>query len=67
MYELLYIDKEFLTKALTPYPLIWKALVDKSARNFTEYCKSIKNMEKSNLKIIDTLKRDTNDEAQTIE
>lgn len=65
--ELLYIDREFLTRSLTPYPKIWNALVDKSAHNYAQYVKSIKNMEKSNLKIIDTLKRDTNDDANTIE
>ena len=65
--ELFYIDREFLSKMLSQYPIIWNQIQEKSSFNYTDYVKSIKNMEKSNLKIIDTLKRETNDENTTQE
>ena len=38
-------------------------MIEKSCYNYNQYVRAIKNMEKSNLKIIDTLKKDTNDEV----
>jgi len=46
---------------------IWEQIQDKSSVNYSEYCRSIKNMEKSNLKIIDTMRRETNEENTTQE
>jgi len=60
--ELYYIEKEFLSKMLMQNQTIWDQIQDKSSVNYSEYCRSIKNMEKSNLKIIDTMRRETNEE-----
>lgn len=57
--ELLEIDRELFEEIFRKYDLIWKQVLEKSAQNYAAFIVQIKRMEKSNLKIIDTFKRET--------
>lgn len=67
--EMFRIERDVFVKMLMQHSVSWNNLIDKSSQNYKTYDKSIRNMQRSNFKIIDKMQHDTmecfeiNDEA----
>lgn len=59
--DLYRIDKDAFCKTVIQQATVWDAIIDKSTHNFKTYDRSIRKMQASNIKIIDTMNKDSED------